>query len=149
MKHAVRPLFARFRSRESGSATVEFAIWLPIYLGLFSVIVDTSLVLFQMSRVWDVARDTTRQVAVGHWTPDEATTFATQAFDEKKNAQVSFQTIDDTNIRMDMSIEPSLIGLGIFPFEPFDKINVTYTMRMEASVAQSQQGSGAGTQEEF
>ena len=65
----------QFRSAllgEKGSATVEFVMWLPIFLLLFSAVTDVSLLLSMQSRMFDVARDSSRLVSLGRMTEAEA-----------------------------------------------------------------------------
>jgi len=55
----------RFRRDETGAASVELVVWLPFFLGLFFLLVDTSVTFFQYARMWDTARDGARQMSVG------------------------------------------------------------------------------------
>lgn len=64
------PIALRRRARRalrssSGSTTVEVALWLPVFALLTGLIADASLLLYSQTRLLDVARDASRQVALG------------------------------------------------------------------------------------
>ncbi|MEM7613687.1 MAG: TadE/TadG family type IV pilus assembly protein [Pseudomonadota bacterium] len=63
-----------FRKREDGTATVEFVLWVPIFILILGFVVDVTSVMLQQSRYYDIARDASRQVALGLKTPSEART---------------------------------------------------------------------------
>lgn len=60
--------------REDGAATVEFVLWVPIFMLILGFVVDVTTVMFQQSRHYDIARDASRQVALGLKTTVEART---------------------------------------------------------------------------
>jgi Flp pilus assembly protein TadG len=53
-------------SDDSGSATVEVVIWLPVIMLLFCLIVDTSVVFGDRSQILRVVQDVNRAVSIGH-----------------------------------------------------------------------------------
>jgi len=52
-------------SNESGTASVEFVLWLPVMALLFSLVVDTSLIFGSRSQILRVVQDTNRAVSIG------------------------------------------------------------------------------------
>ncbi len=63
---------SRFLRDETGSATVEFVLWVPLFGFLLALIADCTMVFMANARMWDVARDTTRRMALRIITPEEA-----------------------------------------------------------------------------
>lgn len=54
-----------FSEDDTGTATMEFVLWLPVFLLIIGLIVDTTLAMTLHSRHYDVARDASRGVALG------------------------------------------------------------------------------------
>ncbi len=52
-------------SNDSGTASVEFVLWLPVMALLFSLVVDTSLIFGSRSQILRVVQDTNRAVSIG------------------------------------------------------------------------------------
>jgi len=49
---------------DTGAVTVEFVLWVPVFLLILAVTVDVSLLFLRQSNLTQVARDTARQVAI-------------------------------------------------------------------------------------
>ena len=56
-----------FVSMEHGSATIEAVLWLPIFLLLFGMLTDTSLIFGRQSEILRIVQDANRSLAVGHF----------------------------------------------------------------------------------
>jgi len=52
-------------SNESGAATVEFVLWLPVMMLLFGLVIDTSLIFGRQSQILRVVQDANRAVSIG------------------------------------------------------------------------------------
>ena len=63
MRERVSAALRSFRDSSSGSVTVEFVLWVPVFLGLLLLSVDTSLIFMHQSNFWNVSRDTARIVS--------------------------------------------------------------------------------------
>lgn len=61
-----------FRKDADGSATIEFVIWLPLYVFILAMIADFSMVFMNQAKMWDAARDGARQIAFYRMTAEEA-----------------------------------------------------------------------------
>ena len=76
ISHQMRGLAARLRQLirdfddESGATTVEFVLWVPVFMFILMITVDVSLLFLRQSNLWQVARDTARQVSIRHWSGD-------------------------------------------------------------------------------
>lgn len=66
-------LFAR---REHGTATIEAVMWMPVFLLLFGLLTDTSLIFGRESEILRIVQDANRSLAVGRFqTIKEAQTY--------------------------------------------------------------------------
>ncbi|QHQ33758.1 TadE/TadG family type IV pilus assembly protein [Algicella marina] len=57
---------------EGGNASVEFVLWVPVFLLVLSVIVDASFIFLNHANMWSVTRDTARRVSMHQMTASEA-----------------------------------------------------------------------------
>ncbi len=64
-KWKLHPSISNGLSDESGAATVEFVLWLPVMAALFGLIVDTSIVFGDQSQILRVVQDVNRAVSIG------------------------------------------------------------------------------------
>jgi len=64
---------ARWLKNEDGTATVEFALWLPVMAFLLTLTADATTLMHQQQNLYNAARDASRQVALGQKTEEEAT----------------------------------------------------------------------------
>ena len=62
-------VFAFLRD-EKAAITIEFVLWVPIFIGLFVFVTDASIIYLTHSEMWSVARDTTRRMTTGEITSD-------------------------------------------------------------------------------
>ncbi len=52
---------------EKGTVTVEFVIWIPIFLIILAFTADACKLYLTQANMWDVARDTTRRMSIGQY----------------------------------------------------------------------------------
>ena len=48
---------------EKGAVTIEFVLWVPIFVGLLVFVTDASIIYLTHSEMWNVARDTSRRMS--------------------------------------------------------------------------------------
>ena len=65
-----RRALRRFGRKESGSITVEAVLWLPLFMAIFLLMVDTSMVFHGQSKILRVIQDANRNMAIGRFTTD-------------------------------------------------------------------------------
>ncbi len=65
----MRSVFTFLRD-EKAAVTIEFVLWVPIFIGLFVFVTDASIIYLTHSEMWSVARDTTRRMTTGEITTD-------------------------------------------------------------------------------
>jgi len=130
-------LRALWRDRD-GAAAVEFAFILPILLLLFSGIVQFGSVMFLENHMTNVARETSRRVAVGELAQADAVSSAQQALvNWGVNYEVTAATVDMGGGNQDIAVaislpmaDAALIDLlGVFQS---GNLIATVTMRQES-----------------
>ena len=130
-------LCALWRDRD-GVAAVEFAFVLPILLLLFSGIVQFGSIMFLENHMTNVARETSRRVAVGELAQADAADSAQQALvNWGVTYDVSVATIDVGGGNQDIAVaislpmrEAALIDLlGVFQS---GNLTAVVTMRQES-----------------
>lgn len=52
-----------FAKSTTASVTIEFVMWVPVFMGIILLVADTSLIFMRQSNFWNVSRDTARIVA--------------------------------------------------------------------------------------
>ena len=57
-------------SDDSGATTVEFVLWVPVFMFILMITVDVSLLFLRQSNLWYVARDVARQASLHQITDD-------------------------------------------------------------------------------
>lgn len=62
----------RFLRDERGSATIEFVLWVPVFVVLLVATTDASILYLHHTEMWNVSRDVARRVAVGDMTEADA-----------------------------------------------------------------------------
>lgn len=69
-KHAatLRGQISRFMRAEAGAFTVEAVMWLPVFLFLFCLIADASLIFGKQAQVMRIMQDANRAMSVGRIT---------------------------------------------------------------------------------
>ncbi|MEL6127955.1 MAG: TadE family protein [Pseudomonadota bacterium] len=73
----VRRKLSKLWSSEDGTVTIEFVMWLPIFMSILGIVTDASLLLTKHSQLLDAARDASRFVATGRMTEVEAEAYLT------------------------------------------------------------------------
>lgn len=61
----------RWTGDESGAATVEAVLWLPLFFFIFVLIIDTTMIFSQRAQALRVVQDANRAYAVGRLTEPE------------------------------------------------------------------------------
>ncbi len=58
----MQSIFALLRD-EKGAITIEFVLWVPIFVSLLVFVTDASIIYLTHSEMWNVARDTSRRMS--------------------------------------------------------------------------------------
>ena len=75
----------KFLDARDGSVTVEFVLWVPFMVLSILIPVDGTMLLFRQAEMTDLARDASRQVALGYRTPEEAEDRLAVALDDGRD----------------------------------------------------------------
>ena len=59
------PLLRTFMQSQSGAATLEAVLWTPIFLLLFGMLTDTSILFGRQAEILRIIQDSNRSLAVG------------------------------------------------------------------------------------
>lgn len=57
-------LLARFGRRDDGTATVEAVLWMPIFIAVFGLMVDSAIIFHGQSKVLRVVQDANRRLSI-------------------------------------------------------------------------------------
>ncbi len=66
------PGVAQFLRDEHGSATIEFVLWVPIFVVILVAATDATVLYLHHTEMWNVSRDVARRVAVGDMSEADA-----------------------------------------------------------------------------
>ena len=130
----MQSVFAFLRD-EKAAVTIEFVLWVPIFIGLFVFVTDASIIYLTHSEMWSVARDTTRRMTTGQITTDaEARDYAAAHLFLGSRTYVIDPTdpaLADMNITIAIGIDDAAI-FGFF-FKPIlgKSLVASVTMRKE------------------
>lgn len=108
----------RFRKEESGSATVEAVLWLPLFVVVFVMIADVSFVFHRQSQMMRIVQDANRAFSVGRLSSeDETETFVTDALAGLSGSAVAVTTLDAGVISTRVQVPVTdLVAVGFFNF---------------------------------
>lgn len=76
----LRRALRRYRGAEDGNVTIEYVLWLPIWVIIMTMTADATTLFHQRSQFFLAARDMSRQVSVGAKTLAEAELSVEAAF---------------------------------------------------------------------
>ncbi len=55
----------RFIRDQTGTATIEFVLWVPLYVITLVAVTDASILYLTHTEMWNAARDSARRISVG------------------------------------------------------------------------------------
>ena len=137
MNAELRSQSRRFFREEKGTASIEFAIWVPTVAAILLLVTDLALCLFAYMQMSDVARDTARRVSVGDMTLAEGKAHVDSRLPNYGVFQVSVTEVGTSDIAV--AIEGNNISpfVGTLDLLSVGKMSVTHQTRMEGGVASS------------
>lgn len=119
MKYAVASAWARrFRKEETGSATVEAVLWLPLFVVVFVMIADVSFVFHRQSQMMRIVQDANRAFSVGRLSSEEETeNFVTDALAGLSESAVAVTTLNAGVISTSVQVPVTdMVAVGFFNF---------------------------------
>lgn len=107
-----RRIGRRFVREESGSVTVEFVLWIPIFIIIMFLVIDVCILFITQANMWAVARDTTRRVATHEF--DKATAEAYAVSNASWGALAYTVVVDDVGPEVSTDIQISVSDASLF-----------------------------------
>ena len=133
---AVRKYWCRFKRKfqkdDGGGVTIEFMLWVPVFVALMTGAVDIGTIFANKSNYWGVARDTARQVARHAMTNSEAEAYA--AIQATFGSVVPTVTVSTTTTEVTVSISGStdtIAAFGIFSIFDGGTVSASVTHSIE------------------
>ena len=128
----------RFLGDESGAMTVDFVVWLPLFVSLLVIVTDASILYLTQTEMWNVARDTVRRMttqqlqseaAAKCWAESEMSLYSHLAYQVDAQSSMQFNTVSITVALNDAS------SLGYF-LQPVlgETISARVTMRADPTL---------------
>jgi Flp pilus assembly pilin Flp len=128
----VEELMKRFMSREEGSTSIEFVLWLPLLVAVLMVAVDASVLYMRQSNLWQVSRDTARIVSRHGMTEGIAEAYARSEVQFGDYVPAVDVVIDGQLVTVSMAASLDQVApLGIFNFAVGDLLVASITQSME------------------
>lgn len=95
---------------ESGSATIETVLWMPVFVFILTLIFDTSMVFLNKAEILQEMRNANRAFSIGQASLQETET-RVRSFIEARGAEANVaSTLQGTNIRTDVSLRAGDLG---------------------------------------
>ncbi len=123
----------RFLGDESGTATIEFVLWIPVFAVILVAAIDATILYLHHTEMWNVSRDVARRVAVADITEAEAAAVVEQELFLYADAYF-VATSDPTDMDVWIGIQTKVSDASVFGFfEPVldDYLSAVVTMRRE------------------
>lgn len=122
-----------FLRDDQGSATIEFVLWVPIFVVLLVATTDATILYLHHTEMWNVSRDVARRVAVGDMTEAEAVNVVQSEMFLYSSAY-TVATSQPTDLDVQIVIQTQVADASIFGFfKPVlgDFLTASVTMRRE------------------
>ena len=127
------PRVSQFLRDEHGSATIEFVLWVPIFVVILVAATDATILYLHHTEMWNVSRDVARRVAVGDITEADAVNVVQNEMFLYSRAY-TVATSDPADLDVKIMIRTSVADASVFGFfEPvLDRyLTAMVTMRRE------------------
>jgi hypothetical protein len=100
-----------FLRDERGSQSIEFVLWIPIFVGLLIIVMDASTLYITQTEMENVARDTARHMVKG-LPPNLAETHARNSMSLREFPYLVEATFDkDTGAEVIITVETGAISI--------------------------------------
>ncbi len=127
------PGISGFLRDETGSATIEFVLWVPVFAILLIATIDATVLYLQHTEMWNVSGDVARRVAVGDMVEtDVYQVVQNEMFLYSKAYTVA--TSQPTDLDVMIAIQTTIADasvFGIFKAVLNDDLTAVVTMRRE------------------
>ncbi len=127
------PRVSQFLRDEHGSATIEFVLWVPIFVVILVAATDATILYLHHTEMWNVSRDVARRVAVGDITEADAVNVVQNEMFLYSRAY-TVATSDPADLDVQIMIQTRIADASVFGFfEPVlgRYLTAMVTMRRE------------------
>lgn len=104
-----------FWRNESGSATIETVLWIPVFVFFMAIVADMSFVFFGQNQAYRIVQDANRNLSIGRLnTEAEVETFITSALETMAPNAVVNTVIENGTVTSVVLLPASdLVATGI------------------------------------
>ena len=120
----------KFNRQDDGGASVEFVLWMPVFVAITMLIVDVTVLLTSQSNYWSVSRDTARLVSRHAMSATEAKTYAEAQASMLWTAPNADVTINGGTVTVSLSAPMTSLSI-------FNALGFAGTAQVDASVTQA------------
>jgi len=113
--NSVWEVASRFLRDEHGSATIEFVLWVPVFVVLLVATTDATILYLHHTEMWNVSRDVARRVSVGDISEADAPTVVQNELFLYSNAY-TVATSNPTSLDVQILIQTTIGNASIFGF---------------------------------
>ena len=133
------PTVSQFLRDEHGSATIEFVLWVPIFVVILVAAIDATVLYLHHTEMWNVSRDVARRVA-GNDLSEAAAAATVQNEMFLYSSEYTVATSNPTDLDVQIVIQTRVADASVFGFfKPvMDRyLTAMVTMRREQTGANS------------
>ena len=106
---------SRFLRDERGSATIEFVLWVPVFVIILVAATDATVLYLHHTEMWNVSRDVARRVA-GNDLSEAAAAATMQNEMFLYSSEYTVATSNPTDLDVQIVIQTSVAGASVFGF---------------------------------
>lgn len=130
----LRKRLSSFLRAEAGSATVEFTLWVPVFLGILLLGADASTAFTRQANFWRVTNETARIVSRHALDAESGAAFARDKMRIGSYVPDVSVTVDDETQTVTVSVTADageMAPLGILSFALGDTISFSVSQALE------------------
>lgn len=117
----------RFWRGTDGSASVEFVLWMPVFVAIMMLTIDTSILFTSQSNYWSVSRDTARLVSRHAMTETDAEAYAAARASMLWTQPTADVTINGPTVTVNLTAPASSLSI-------FNALGLASTFDIDATV---------------
>ncbi|MDH3666169.1 MAG: pilus assembly protein [Paracoccaceae bacterium] len=127
------PGISGFLRDETGAASIEFVLWVPVFAFLLVAVIDATVLYLQHTEMWNVSRDVARRVAIGDMAESDVVQVVQNEmylYSKAYTVATSQPTDPDVQIAIQTTVAEASV-FGIFQAVMDEKLTAVVTMRRE------------------
>lgn len=121
----------RWKRDETGSLTIEYCLWMPVFLAIIVLVLDTSILFAKHTSLMKLTSSITRQLSVGSLNDGDVTDYMVSEGYDTADFTATV-TRPGSEVRLAVEIEvSSLEAAGLYSRLGFEKLTVEAVQRDE------------------